>query len=114
MDRILRGVLRCSLAGLTNFLMASRLYASAPSETSAQTGRLASLQAIFGASLRGLFCLLGMCLPKTSILRQRSRASRRPLWYPHASDNSRDECILRAEGCRRGNGGVYSENCAKA
>src|SRR6266568_4083504 len=63
MDRILRGVLRFSAAGFTYLPMASRLCARAARETSAQTGRRASLW----ASLRGLFCLLGMCLPKMSV-----------------------------------------------
>src|SRR5690242_249976 len=88
MDRILRGVLRFSSGGFTYLRIASRLWARALRETSAQTGRLASLWASFRALLRGLFCVLGMCLPKTLILRQRTRAGRRPLWYPHAKDNT--------------------------
>src|SRR5215469_4999309 len=42
--------------------MALRLSVSAPSETSAQTGLLTSLRPWLLASLRGLFCLLAMCL----------------------------------------------------
>src|SRR5216684_2988394 len=67
MERILRGVLRFSPGGFTYLRMASRLCASALRETSAQTGRLASFWPTFRASLRGLFCLLGMCLPKMSV-----------------------------------------------
>src|SRR5712692_3181472 len=59
MDRILRGVLRFSFGGFTYFRIASRLYVRAPSETSAQTGLLTSFW--------GLFCLLGMCLPKMPV-----------------------------------------------
>src|SRR5229473_2130231 len=55
MQRTLRGVLRFSCGGLTYLRIASRLDVSAPSETSAQTGRR--------TSLRGLFCVPAMCLP---------------------------------------------------
>src|SRR2546429_4847274 len=69
--------------------MAARLCASAPSETSAQTGLL--------ASLRGLFCLLGMCLqwssgftppPENVSLRQPRRAERPRDGQPRARDNT--------------------------
>src|SRR5580692_8403824 len=56
MERILRGVLRFSSGGLTYFRIDWKLCVSAPSETSAHTGRL--------TSLRGLFCVPAMCLPK--------------------------------------------------
>src|SRR2546421_6909007 len=55
MERILRGDLRFSCTGFTYLRIASRLYASAPSETSAHTGRR--------TSLRGLFCVPAMGLP---------------------------------------------------
>src|SRR6266849_8659732 len=55
MERILRGDLRFSCGGFTYLRIASRLYASAPSEISAHTGRR--------TSLRGLFCVPAMCLP---------------------------------------------------
>src|ERR1700674_6003470 len=59
MERILRGDLRFSCGGFTYLRIASRLYLSAPSETSAQTGRR--------TSLRGLFCLPAMCLPRNLV-----------------------------------------------
>src|SRR5580693_992354 len=56
MERIFRGVLRFSSGGFTNLRIARKFSASALRSTSAHTGRL--------ASLRGLFCLLDMALPK--------------------------------------------------
>src|SRR5208282_1766275 len=56
MQRIFRGVLRFSCGGFTNLRIARKFSASAPRSTSAQTGRL--------ASLRGLFCVRAMTLPK--------------------------------------------------
>src|SRR6266567_2716115 len=55
MQRILRGDLRFSCGGFTYLRIASRLCASAPSETSAHTGRR--------TSLREFLCVPGMCLP---------------------------------------------------
>src|SRR6266436_3604775 len=59
MQRIFRGVLRFSSGGFTNLRIARRLSASAPSETSAQTGRLTSLPE--------LFFTLAMALPKNPV-----------------------------------------------
>src|SRR5437879_1342162 len=59
MERILRGDLRFSCRGLTYLRIASRLSASAPSETSAHTGRR--------TPLRGLFRVPAMCLPKNLV-----------------------------------------------
>src|SRR5580704_1754813 len=59
MQRTLRGVLRFSPVGFTNLRIAWKFSASAPSETSAQTGRL--------TSLRELFCVLAIALPKNSV-----------------------------------------------
>src|SRR5271167_1234794 len=56
MQRIFRGVLRFSSGGFTNLRIARKFSASAPRETSAQTGRLASLW--------GLFCVPAMTLPR--------------------------------------------------
>src|SRR5579863_1329801 len=59
MQRILRGDLRFSSAGFTNLRIVRKFSASAPRSTSAQTGRL--------ASLRGLFCVRAMALPKNLV-----------------------------------------------
>src|SRR4029077_5851843 len=59
MQRIFRGVLRLSSGEFTNLRIARKFSASAASETSAQTGRL--------ASLRGLCCMIAMALPKNSV-----------------------------------------------
>src|SRR5216684_3182166 len=59
MHRILRAGLRFSSAGFTYLLIASRLYVSSPSETSAHTGRRTSLPR--------LFCLPAMALPKNLV-----------------------------------------------
>src|SRR2546430_6960430 len=63
MERILRGDVRFSCAGFTYLRIASRLCASAPSETSAHTGRR--------TSLRGLFCMPAMGLPHKSLRHSR-------------------------------------------
>src|SRR5260370_6968244 len=55
MQRILRGDLRFSCGGFTYLRIASRLCASAPSETSAHTGRR--------TSLRELFCVPALGFP---------------------------------------------------
>src|SRR5260370_42154820 len=59
MQRIFRGVMRFSSGGFTNLRIARRLAAGAPSETSAQTGRLTSLPE--------LFFTLAMALPKNPV-----------------------------------------------
>src|SRR6266481_6154689 len=59
MERIFRGALRFSCTGLTYLRIASKLYFNAPSETSAHTGRR--------TSLRGLFCVPAIFLPKNSV-----------------------------------------------
>src|SRR6267143_6639186 len=59
MERIFRGALRFSCTGFTYLRIASRLYFNAPSETSAHTGRR--------TSLRGLFCVPAIFLPKNSV-----------------------------------------------
>src|SRR6266403_5737360 len=71
MERILRGDLRFSCAGFTYLRIASRLYASAPSETSAHTGRR--------TSLRGLFCVPAMGLPNKIVYAIRAASARRQL-----------------------------------
>src|SRR5580704_1504588 len=59
MQRIFRGVLRFSSGGFTNLRIARKFSASAPSSTSAQTGRLTSLW--------GLFSVPAMTLPKNLV-----------------------------------------------
>src|SRR5271154_2215076 len=59
MQRIFRGALRFSSGGFTNLRMARKFSASAPRETSAQIGRLASLW--------GLFFVPAMGLPKNLV-----------------------------------------------
>src|SRR5467141_1549648 len=71
MERILRGDLRFSCGGFTYLRIASRLYASAPSETSAHTGRR--------TSLRGLFCVPAMGLPNKIVYAIRAASARRQL-----------------------------------
>src|SRR5260370_15201222 len=78
MERILRGVLRFSWGGFTYLRIASRLYASAPSETSAQTGRRTSLPR--------LFCLLAMCLPKNLVYAIRGSSARSQRSEEHTSE----------------------------
>src|ERR1700682_291585 len=75
MERILRGDLRFSCAGFTYSRIASRLWVSAPSETSAHTGRR--------TSLRGLFWVPAMGLPDKlfSAIRAPS-AGRQPICLP--------------------------------
>src|SRR5260370_15946711 len=73
MERILRGVLRFSSAGFTYLRIASRLCVSAPSETSAHTGRR--------TSLRELFCVLAICLPNKIVYDIRAALARR---HPHS------------------------------
>src|SRR5260370_16678324 len=72
MERILRGDLRFSCAGFTYSRIASRLCVSAPSETSAHTGRR--------TSLRGLFCVPAMGLPDKLVYDIRAASARR---QPH-------------------------------
>src|ERR1700675_2427670 len=59
MQSILRGALRFSSGGFTNLRIARKFSVSAPRDTSAQTGRL--------ASLRGLLCVRAMTLPKNLV-----------------------------------------------
>src|SRR5258708_1349459 len=75
MERILRGVLRFSCGGFTYLRIASRLYASAPSDTSAHTGRRDSLSR--------LFCLPAICLPKNLVYAIHPVSARcHPLCFP--------------------------------
>src|SRR6267143_6093270 len=78
MERILRGDLRFSCAGFTYLRIASRLYASAPSETSAHTGRR--------TSLRGLFCVPAMGLPNKIVYAIRAASAR---CQPHSLPRER-------------------------
>src|SRR5437660_3422439 len=75
MERILRAGLRFSCGGLTYLRIASKFCASAPSETSAHTGRR--------TSLRELFRVPAMCLPRNLVYAiNRAHARRQPLWLP--------------------------------
>src|SRR6266851_1563007 len=75
MERILRGDLRFSCGGFTYLRIASRLCASAPSETSAHTGRR--------TSLREFLCVPGMCLPNKIVSDIRvAPARRKPICLP--------------------------------
>src|SRR5882757_1498714 len=87
MERIFRGSLRFSCAGFTYLRIASRLYFNAPSEISAHTGRR--------TSLRGLFRVLAMCLPKNLVydIPPRLSASQFPC---RVNDNTFLDCTLKA------------------
>src|SRR5487761_517972 len=83
MHRIFRGVLRFSSGGFTNLRIARKLSASAPRETSAQIGRL--------ASLRELFCVPAMVLPKNLVYAIRLRRAGRH-FACRENDNTRFYC----------------------
>src|SRR6266571_6938192 len=84
MERILRGDLRFSCTGFTYLRIASRLYASAPSETSAHTGRR--------TSLRGLFCVPAMGLPNKIVYAIRAASAR---CQPHSLPRERQPPLFR-------------------
>src|SRR6266550_1827827 len=93
MERILRGDLRFSCTGFTYLRIASRLYASASSETSAHTGRR--------TSLRGLFCVPAMGLPNKIVYAIRAASAR---CQPHSLPRERQplfHCNPKALQIRR-------------
>src|ERR1700674_2371884 len=87
MERILRGDLRFSCGGFTYLRIASRLYVSAPSETSAHTGRR--------TSLRELFCVPAMDLPNKIVYAIRAASARRHMRC-RVNDNTLLRCTPKA------------------
>src|SRR6266699_6978164 len=105
MERILRGDLRFSCTGFTYLRIASRLYASAPSETSAHTGRR--------TSLRGLFCVLAMGLPNKIVYAIRAASARcQPHSLPRERQPPRDILPSLKGGTSQATHGITSPTLA--